>query len=346
MEHKEASRKRTIGNSTNTSVPKTEKRKAERLKSTYKTVSSFAHLEKSEKASLEAITMTPPTWAEPPKLPRLIVERPWEADPYKLLSWWTMEKFSAAAFQRVTSGLTFILGKIDELPPAAEGGDLAVKYIPLIKTIRSDCEKIDLKVSMQCADDFINTADMMTLGDLTRALRELDNTIRREMETCMFFHMPSNQVKFYKQSMLFGANVAVRFPSIDFDIAEAGNCYALGRGTACVFHLMRIMEVGVQRFGEVLGVQLVAEKNWQNILDEINKALKNNAAARPSKTVAMSQAAAHLYNVKVAWRNQVMHPHDKYTLDEAKDLIGHVEAFMKTLAEFIPPPKQPPLVVM
>ena len=74
-----------------------------------------------------------------------------------------MEKFSAATFQRVTSGLTLVLGKIDELPPPAEAGDLAVKYIPLIKTIRSDCEKIDLRVSMQCADDFIDTADMMTL---------------------------------------------------------------------------------------------------------------------------------------------------------------------------------------
>jgi hypothetical protein len=41
-----------------------------------------------------------------------------------------------------------------------------------------------------------------------------------------------------------------------------------------------------------------------------------------------------------------MHPHDKYTMDEAKDLLGHVESFMKTLAEFVPVPKQPPPVLM
>jgi hypothetical protein len=60
----------------------------------------------------------------------------------------------------------------------------------------------------------------------------------------------------------------------------------------------------------------------------------------------LSQIAGHLYNVKVAWRNQVMHPHDKYTPDEAKDILGHVEAFMKTLASLVPVPKQPPGTVM
>ena len=55
---------------------------------------------------------------------------PWEAEPYRLLSCWDMEKFSAAAFQRITTGLTFLLGKIEELPSDAEGGDLAVQYIP------------------------------------------------------------------------------------------------------------------------------------------------------------------------------------------------------------------------
>jgi hypothetical protein len=256
-----------------------------------------------------------------------------------------MEKFSAASFQQIVSGLTFMLGKIDELPPEAEGGDLAVVYLPIVKEIRKDCEKIDLRVSMACADDFILLADRMTLGELTRNLRELDNTIRREMQACMFFHMPFGQAKYYKKNLLFGAAVDVRLPSTQFDITEAGNCYAMGRGTACVFHLMRVMEVGVQKFGEMLGVQLAAEKNWQNILDEVNKAIKG-LPQKARRTIALSQVAAHLYNVKVAWRNQVMHPHDKYTPDEAKDILGHVEAFMKTLASLIPVPKQPPGTVV
>ncbi|HTW60819.1 MAG TPA: hypothetical protein VMD55_03365 [Terracidiphilus sp.] len=270
---------------------------------------------------------------------------PWEESGNKLLSWWDMEKFSAATFQQIVSGLTFLLGKIEELPPDAEGGDLAVKYIPAVAAIRAECEKLALRISIICANDFISSAPTMTLGELTRSLRELDNTIRREMQACEFFYMPFKQTRFYRKSMLFGARVAVRFPATDFDIAEAGNCFAMGRGTACVFHLMRVMEVGVQTLGAALGVQLAGEKNWQNILDEINKAIKGLPPKAP-RTVAMSQIAAHLYNVKVAWRNQVMHPHDKYTMDEAEDLLGHVESFMKTLAELVPMPKQNPPAVM
>lgn len=268
--------------------------------------------------------------------------QPWVSSPYSLISWWAMERFSAAAFQQIVSGLTFILGKIDELPPDFAAGDLAVKYIPIVTEIRKNCEKIDLRVSIACATDFIGLADGMNVGELTRSLRELDNTIRREMQGCMFFHMPPDRVKFYKQNMLFGARVDVRIPSTQFDITEAGNCYAMGRGTACVFHLMRVMEVGVQKLGDLLGVPLAQEKNWQVILDSVNKAVKSLSANAP-RTVVLGQVAAHLYNVKVGWRNPVMHPRETYTLEEAGDLIGNVKAFMKTLSDLVPlPPKESP----
>ena len=115
---------------------------------------------------------------------------------------------------------------------------------------------------------------------------------------------------------------------------EAGNCYATGRGTACVFHLMRIMEVGVQALGTRLGVPLADEKNWQDIMNRVNKAI----GALPPKdatTIELSHVAANLYAVKLAWRNEVMHPNDKYTLEEARDLMGQVKLFMGQLAMLV-----------
>jgi hypothetical protein len=255
-----------------------------------------------------------------------------------------MEKFSAATFQQIGVGLTFLLESIDKLPPEAEGGDLAVKFIPMVSDVRRDCEKLDLRISVACADEFILLADMLTLGELTRRIKELESTIRREMQVCLFFHVPFRQAQYYQKSMPFGARVDVRLPATQFDIAEAGNCYAVGRPTACVFHLMRVMEVGVQKMGELLGVQFATEKNWQNILDEVNKAIKA-LPPKAQKTIALSEIAAHLYNVKVAWRNQVMHPHDKYSMDEAKDLLGHVESFIKALSNLMPVPKGGPILI-
>ncbi|WP_263353553.1 hypothetical protein [Acidicapsa acidisoli] len=141
--------------------------------------------------------------------------------------------------------------------------------------------------------------------------------------------MPSKQIDFYDQPELFGKGVVARFPMIQYDMVEAGNCYAMGRSTACVFHLMRIMEVGVQVFGTKLGVALVNEKYWHNILEEVNKAIKDLPAK--SDRVAMSQASANLYAVKLARRNEVMHPKDTYTLEEAGNLIGQVKLFMEQL---------------
>lgn len=108
----------------------------------------------------------------------------------------------------------------------------------------------------------------------------------------------------------------------------------MGRGTACVFRLMRIMEVGVQGFGKKLGVEVTGEKSWQKILDGCNEPIRELTKKDPSR-IALSQAAAHLYHVRLAWRNEVMHPNDKYTLEEAKDLITYVRVFMAHLASII-----------
>ena len=165
-------------------------------------------------------------------------------------------------------------------------------------------------------------------------LEQLSSIVESELSSRLFVHVPQVGAAYYDQKELLGKEVIERFPTIQYDMVEAGNCYALGRSTACVFHLMRIMEVGVQEFGTKLGVALTNDKNWQNILDEINKAIKALPPKAPG-TVAMSQASANLYSVKLAWRNEVMHPNDTYTLEEAEDLIRQVKLFMVQLAGII-----------
>jgi hypothetical protein len=208
-------------------------------------------------------------------------------------------------------------------------------YYNLVTQISNSCKELGFKTSQICGQDILRDIEDGIKGSvLSSALSELDNTIRREMSTNLFFHMPAEREEFYDQRELFGVEVNNKFPSIAFDMVEAGNCCAMGRGTGCVFHLMRIMEVGVQQFGAKLGVAFVQEKNWQNILDEINKAIK----VLPPKTpgaVGMNQAAVNLYSVKLAWRNEVMHPKDTYTLEEAESLIRQVKLFMTQLATII-----------
>jgi len=108
----------------------------------------------------------------------------------------------------------------------------------------------------------------------------------------------------------------------------------LRRPTSAVFHLMRIMELGVQSFGAKLGISLVQEKNWQNILDEVNKSIRARDHKLP-ETKQYAEATSHLYNVKVAWRNEVMHPKQTYTDEEAGKIFNNVNTFIGDLADLI-----------
>ena len=97
---------------------------------------------------------------------------------------------------------------------------------------------------------------------------------------------------------------------------------------------MRVMETGVQILGNRLGVKLTADKNWQNILDEANKAIKG-LNQKDAITKAYAGISSNLYNVKLAWRNEVMHPKQTYTPDEAKNVFHAVRNFTQDLAALL-----------
>ena len=248
-----------------------------------------------------------------------------------------MEKFSAVNFYDIGSRLTFARLNFEAVPEfkfLKETWKKSLGYKTL-KMVRRECESIDLRLSAMCVDEFLKSIEGISSSKrLSSVISEIENSIRREMSTVKFFYMPNEQADFYNKEELFGKVVNAKFSSIRYDMVEAGNCLAMGRGTACVFHLMRIMEVGVQEFGRKLGVALVNEKNWQNILDELNKAIRT-LPQKAAGTVEMSQASANLYAVKLAWRNEVMHPNDKYTLEEAKNVLRQVKLFMEQLAAIV-----------
>jgi hypothetical protein len=261
---------------------------------------------------------------------------PWEAYPYQLVNWWDMEKFSADEFFKIGKLLGMVAGEHSREDAPKELDARGQKtYTNFLTSIRADCQTIQLRLSVKLIDHLINRVSQgIGYQELGREVEVLQDRITDEMEEYLFMFIPAERAVFYNQPELFGADVLKRLPTIQFDMTEAGNCYAAGRSTAVVFHLMRIMETGVQEFGTKLGVALANEKNWQNILDEVNKAIKALNPKDP-QTVAMSQVSANLYAVKVAWRNEVMHPKDTYTLEEADNLIRQVRTFMENLVAVI-----------
>lgn len=250
-----------------------------------------------------------------------------------------MEKFAANSFLVIAKYLADLRGRLgamgtsdttlDKLEKDSAGHDTLI-------AIRAQCEQIGLRVSMKCVDHMIEQGEKEepTVGALIEAVAQVERTIRWEMEDKLFMYIPPERAERYDRKELFGTEVNAKFSALQYDVVEAGNCYACGRSTAAVFHLMRIMEAGVQQLGTKLGVTFTADKNWQNILDETNKAIRTLDQKAP-ETKELAAASANLYSVKLAWRNEVMHPKDTYTLEEADNLIRQVKIFMEQLANVV-----------
>ena len=136
---------------------------------------------------------------------------------------------------------------------------------------------------------------------------------------------------------MFGAEAASGFPSAAFDISEAGKCFALNRPTACVFHLMRVLEIGLGVFAKHFAVPS-DHTNWHNIIEGIEKAVRNMSSdpAKPAdwkeQQEFYSQAAHGFMFIKDAWRNYTAHARGKYTEDETETIFINVRAFMQRLA--------------
>lgn len=170
-----------------------------------------------------------------------------------------------------------------------------------------------------------------TYTEIGTQLRVLREAVEDDLKGLLVLYMPPGQaVHYYAGESLLGKDVVGQFPQCAGDIDEAGKCLGSGRFTAAVFHLMRVMEAGVQAFGQKLGIMKTDEKVWQMILNEANSAI--DGLQKGPEKVAMSELAALLHAVKVAWRNEVMHPKATYTEEEADNVRGATKAFMSKLA--------------
>lgn len=181
----------------------------------------------------------------------------------------------------------------------------------------------------------------LSFDELDAKIDDIQLMARNELRNRQFFHVPPTEARYYSNVKVFGAKVADTFPQAVTDIEEAGNCYALGRATACVFHLMRVVPYGMDRLAKQLRVKYslpIECLEWGSIIQPIEKAVRNmQNLARSKKKLASikhySEIVAHLYFCKDAWRNHVSHGRDAYDLAQARSVMDHVGLVMKLLAE-------------
>lgn len=178
-------------------------------------------------------------------------------------------------------------------------------------------------------------ADMLAM-----TLRNLTQRIYDELQVHKFHYVaPEYTDLVLSKTPPFGENVSAKFAELSTDIAEGAKCLALGRATASVFHLMRVMERVVQRFGEKLQITLnPKQETWYQIMKEVSKkmeAMPFNSTIEKETKERFALAAMHLDTVRLACRNDVMHPKGVYTPEEADAVFASVRTFVMDIADLL-----------
>lgn len=179
--------------------------------------------------------------------------------------------------------------------------------------------------------------------ELGRMAVELYGRVIDELESRVFLMVPTERVESFTEPLKDWRLQIDAFPSIRDEIEEAQKCYALERSTACVFHLMRVLELPLRALSAELGI-VKHSPTWEAYLSAMEKAI---AAKFPDKTRAHADKRAYftglegqLRAIKTAWRNPTMHDMARiYTPEMAQELIILVRGFLREAAKEL---REPP----
>lgn len=173
-----------------------------------------------------------------------------------------------------------------------------------------------------------------TWGDFAKRIEEIHRVWYKELGQSKLIAMGHTEASFYEDAVgKFHLDVVVNFPSAIVELDEAGKCFALGRHTACVFHLMRALEVPLQALAKKL-LPDDPKPNWDPILKKISSELELPHQQRRIKGDVdfYANVASHMHAVKIAWRNRVMHVDQFMSEDRAKAIFDAIIGLMNHLA--------------
>jgi hypothetical protein len=227
------------------------------------------------------------------------------------------------------------------------------ELLHLLTKIESHCKPLDLTYSIRQIARIENSLQRggYTLPNVCQMLIALRERVDDELAARIFFSVETHDLYLFRVTEipgrmelklpreLFGDEVVGSFPSSLRDIEDASKTLAYGQGTACVFHLMRVLECGLRALAVSLNDSRINPKtnpSWENILskcdEELQKPLAKRSAEWKTDEPFFSSATANLRAVKDAWRNPTMHVEIFYDPEMAKDVWHSSRAFMRHLA--------------
>jgi len=274
-----------------------------------------------------------------------------EFEPGRVWSLWDMLKLDANAFYRVALNINSAQVLIEERNHSTAEysnpmGDLVVirHLLQRAQELRDSLSQLGANITISIVDEHIwqlNSDIKPSPSEIVEYYKYISKALEHELSSIKIFIVSSDKAQYNEpKDPLFGAEFNTKYASRGrFEVDEAAKCIAFGRPTAAVFHLMRVLEVGIRSIARCLNIPdpiKPAERNWGKMLDAIKQSI---AAKWPTAADRMSDDAivfegllASLDAIKNPWRNSTMHVENKYTDDEAEHIFVAIKGFMKKLA--------------
>lgn len=221
-------------------------------------------------------------------------------------------------------------------------------FIPHVEKLLKNLESVNAVAAIAATKRLelaLKIDPLPTMGQLSTALTDIESRFADHLEYVKLFVLqPSEIFLVYPAEKLlaFDGNEVIgfreKFPAASFEIEEAAKCFAFGRHTACVFHCMRIMEIGLRVLAKKLDIPnpvLANDRNWGNMLKSIKAKIDEKWPQKLNTHGTEGQKMEALYAtldaVKNPWRNATMHVEVIYAPHEAMHIMRCVGYFILEL---------------
>lgn len=261
-----------------------------------------------------------------------------------------MLEFNAAKFfhvllalAKMQAAMKFLRGELQQAAARGDPIDLAnaPEFRDDLREIGGQLDAMGLRLAKKTADklgDFLTPGPNKDYDELLRLLEELESRFRDDLDTQIFLALsPGDVEKFNPTGPLFGEDVADKFPTSLFDIEEAGKCMAIGRYTACVFHLMRAAEASVAVLAVKLGATVSGGDGETLSWGKLTANIRDKIEAMPKGQSKDEWHAAFMFLVSCnrSFRTKTAHPVATYTGEQAREIFDSTRAFMRSVVTLV-----------
>jgi hypothetical protein len=245
-------------------------------------------------------------------------------------------------------------------PVPAEAKEISDRFLQHLVDMRGMCEALQLSSASKQVRHIIEFVDKRVVpgNQVSPKLAELRRRIREDLEDHVYFCVPEkaayrcfqrNENGFYRfkvPSELMDPKIAERFPAASEDIEASYRCFIFDCYAAAMFHLMRVVEIGVLKLAKVAGLE-DPTPSWGAVLQYVERIVLRTKyedvepAVRPYRDM-LGAVLPQMQAIQRAWRNKFAHIEDKIIPAEiisetvATEILVAVEAFMRQLAYDLP----------